>query len=642
MTTAKQFKESDYNVQTGARYKTTLDNNGSLFGLVSAIFNPFANIVFDFATTDVSTANDTITETDHGLLEDDVIQFTTSAADLPAGLSLATDYHVIATGLTADVFKVSASQGGAAIDLTDTGSGTHTATLTTGLTMRLGKGLLVVADAIPTAVAVQEIAAVSAPSANPRKDIVTIDKSTGAYTVTTGSENASPVDPTVPTNGIPVARINMVVSQTTIENADIDDLRAMPLLGTSETDLTSLRTNIALNKFGIQVNNANTLAAIDNGWSDELNDTTGYTGGSVGDYSAANDTFTNPSTVPMVVFDGSNDYLTRGADLTSNADGKQGIVSIWYDPTGGDGVQQQIYMTTSGNFAITKLSSNKISITGWNVGGSTKILEMISTTTYTASSGMIHILAAWDLSAGTPEGWLYIDDADVLDTGADTFIDENIDYTNAEHAIGATTAGGSKLTGELGQFYFNNVTFLDLSTESNRRKFISASGGAIWLGSDGSTPTATAPIIFFNNATASWHTNLGGGGGFTENGALTDGTDITVITAGAISLITVNSDDMSPSPSPSVAPTTGYLYFLATKTGTPTINTDVIGKVSSDGGSTKDTITLTEEQVMIAGTEYTLYSGEVTLTGAGTNMMADIATANGEVITIKALNVSWS
>src|SRR3546814_7073174 len=39
---------------------------------------------------------------------------------------------------------------------------------------------------------------------------------------------------------------------------------------------------------------------------------------------------------------------------------------------------------------------------------------------------------------------------------------------------------------------------------------------------DGSTPTGSAPLVFLSGATASWHTNKGTGGGFTENGALTD------------------------------------------------------------------------------------------------------------------------
>ena len=64
--------------------------------------------------------------------------------------------------------------------------------------------------------------------------------------------------------------------------------------------------------------------------------------------------------------------------------------------------------------------------------------------------------------------------------------------------------------------------YLDISVENNRRKFIDADGFPVDLGSDGSTPTGIAAIMFFSGATVSWHTNDGSGGGFTENGALTD------------------------------------------------------------------------------------------------------------------------
>src|SRR3546814_17811034 len=66
-------------------------------------------------------------------------------------------------------------------------------------------------------------------------------------------------------------------------------------------------------------------------------------------------------------------------------------------------------------------------------------------------------------------------------------------------------------------------TYIDLSVTANRRKFVgSGAATSVDLGADGSTPTGTAPLVFLSGATADWHTNKGAGGGFTENGALTD------------------------------------------------------------------------------------------------------------------------
>ena len=76
---------------------------------------------FTAATTDI------ITMTAHGYEVGDVLQFSTTDT-LPAGLSTSTDYYVISVP-SANTFKVSATQGGTTVDITDTGTGTHTATL---------------------------------------------------------------------------------------------------------------------------------------------------------------------------------------------------------------------------------------------------------------------------------------------------------------------------------------------------------------------------------------------------------------------------------------------------------------------------------------------------------------------------------
>lgn len=84
-----------------------------------------------FATSDVNTTDNTITEASHGYPTGLKGQFTTTTT-LPAGLSLATDYFVIAT--TSGTYKVATSlanaQAGTAVDITDQGTGTHTFTPT--------------------------------------------------------------------------------------------------------------------------------------------------------------------------------------------------------------------------------------------------------------------------------------------------------------------------------------------------------------------------------------------------------------------------------------------------------------------------------------------------------------------------------
>lgn len=63
--------------------------------------------------------------TAHGYVANDTVVFSTTGA-LPTGLTAGTTYYVISTGLGADTFRVSTSQGGAAVNTSGTQSGVHT------------------------------------------------------------------------------------------------------------------------------------------------------------------------------------------------------------------------------------------------------------------------------------------------------------------------------------------------------------------------------------------------------------------------------------------------------------------------------------------------------------------------------------
>lgn len=68
-----------------------------------------------------ATAN-TVGASGHGLVDGDVVTFTTSSG-LAAPLAISTKYFVVSSAV--NTFKVSSSRGGTAIDLTTTGSGTN-------------------------------------------------------------------------------------------------------------------------------------------------------------------------------------------------------------------------------------------------------------------------------------------------------------------------------------------------------------------------------------------------------------------------------------------------------------------------------------------------------------------------------------
>lgn len=73
-------------------------------------------------TADAGT--DVLTSAGHGLTNGDVLRLTNSGGALPSGLTAGADYYVI--NAATDTLKVSTTAGGAAVDIADTGSGTHT------------------------------------------------------------------------------------------------------------------------------------------------------------------------------------------------------------------------------------------------------------------------------------------------------------------------------------------------------------------------------------------------------------------------------------------------------------------------------------------------------------------------------------
>jgi len=81
---------------------------------------------FTFARFTVTIASPGVfTSVAHGMTTNDTVIFNSSGA-LATGLSANTTYYVIATGLTDDVFQVSATLGGSAVDTSVAQSGVHT------------------------------------------------------------------------------------------------------------------------------------------------------------------------------------------------------------------------------------------------------------------------------------------------------------------------------------------------------------------------------------------------------------------------------------------------------------------------------------------------------------------------------------
>jgi hypothetical protein len=235
---------------------------------------------------------------------------------------------------------------------------------------------------------------------------------------------------------------------------------------------------------------------------------------------------TAPSYVTLgVVFDGTNDYMSRGADWTGNADSTQGILSLWFRINAGDDSNRRYMAAPGGLFVIDQASSNKFVWALYDSAAS-KVIVFGSSTAYTASSTWRHLLVSFDTnySAGNKKTYLYITDTEDNLIVADGHTAFTVDLTASDQFIGASADSSAKFNGDMADFYWAPGQFLDFSVTANRRKFIDAEGKPVNLGSDGSTPTGTAPIAFFHvgagGAAVDFDNNLGSGGDVTITGAL--------------------------------------------------------------------------------------------------------------------------
>lgn len=231
-------------------------------------------------------------------------------------------------------------------------------------------------------------------------------------------------------------------------------------------------------------------------------------------------------TANAVNFDGANDWLTRDAGFTGGADSKLLTFSFWLRKQGGDGNNEYVFFASSTlagashRASIAKITTNAIQIRN-SPFGTDQLLIATSSGALEVADGWVHVMGSVDMS-DTSKRHLYVND--VSDLIVTTYNNTNLVWTSADYAIGAAANASSKLSGDIADFWLAPGVYIDLSVQANRRKFISALGKPVDLGTTGNLPTGSSPLVFLSGATPGWHTNDGTGGGFTLHGALTTAT----------------------------------------------------------------------------------------------------------------------
>lgn len=226
-----------------------------------------------------------------------------------------------------------------------------------------------------------------------------------------------------------------------------------------------------------------------------------------------------PYAANAVNFDGTNDYLNKSGALNGIANGKIIVVNAWLQLKQLGRTHSILRDNAGFDFLFLINTNNKVYVEAWN--GLSARLALTSSAAL-ALNAWTHVFLYADLTDPAKRG-LYINDG--LDAATwSTYVNGDIDWIGAtSFSVGGTFSGTVLARGDMADVWLSTSQWVNGGLEATRRKFISAAGKPVDLGADGSTPTGTAPTIFLSGATATWHTNLGTGGGFTETGELTAG-----------------------------------------------------------------------------------------------------------------------
>lgn len=232
-------------------------------------------------------------------------------------------------------------------------------------------------------------------------------------------------------------------------------------------------------------------------------------------------------TVDAVTFDGTVTYLSRASAFTGASQSGQMIFSAWVAFENNTGDTQAVFVNPSSEaIGAYRLAGGTFAVDAYE---STFTDGVTAETTGSIAIGSTyhHILIAVDTNKTTGNfiANIYVDDVlsstIVSQSGANL---TTLEFDGTDWYVGRT-GGGGWLSGSLAELYVAFGQYLDLSVEANRRKFITAGGKPVDLGSDGSTPTGTAPTVYLSvrpgDAASDFAINRGTGGDFTENGTLT-------------------------------------------------------------------------------------------------------------------------
>ena len=222
-----------------------------------------------------------------------------------------------------------------------------------------------------------------------------------------------------------------------------------------------------------------------------------------------------------VVFDGaagSNDSgKISGSFSGSPADTKFVTISFWYKSNQDGTDNQRLFSHSSGGHGFfSKMSSDdKWEMEFYNNANSS-IFKVFSSSAWLVADGWTHFFFWYNSS--TPAWALFKDGVDDKGTQSTFTADALPDWSRNQEVFGAYQSTTSDpLAADIADFYMTNELVTDITN-------FAVNGKPVDLGSDGSLPSGTSPVVFLHvdvgETANNFLTNAGTGGDYVVGGAL--------------------------------------------------------------------------------------------------------------------------
>lgn len=217
-----------------------------------------------------------------------------------------------------------------------------------------------------------------------------------------------------------------------------------------------------------------------------------------------------------------------------------GSMSVWYYDTINNRSDSNVLMHFQDTLGVN--SWNELGLSGGfprialERPDQTVVCQVTGTTQVTANAWN-HILVSWDLSPGNlyaNDFHMYLNDVDIKPVTPTVFAPgalQSVEWGTGNLFVTTYRMEAGNGSGGTNQRYsaiwLDFTRYIDFSVVANRRRFITASGGQLPLGLDGSIPTGFQPPWYIDNTAATITTPRG-----SISGTLTIGAGTTIVDPG--------------------------------------------------------------------------------------------------------------